>query len=383
MGDNTKISWADATWNPIRARNKDTGKTGWFCTKVTAACDNCYAETQNMRKGDSGGTGLPYKPGHLRDVDIFLAHKALEHPLMWKRPRVIFVCSMTDLFGSFVPQHYKDMVFGAMALAKHHTFLVLTKRPGLMREYLQYQHTPSRVTGAMFDVAKMRKKPITRETHPELFDERGYAFPPVQWPLPNVWIGTSICDQGNAEEFVPELMAAPAAHRFVSAGPLLGPLDLRNIKRDIAQSFLLGFTGIAAAPSIGLPPKTYDALDKRWPGGGIEWVVDEGESGAEARPTHPDWFRSLRDQCAAAGVHYHHKQNGEWAPGECSDKPMTRTEQTASYVANGRWDYSSITPAQGSELHCEDSPDVWRLGVRNAGRHLDGATHDWRPPVPA
>src|SRR6185295_1326030 len=113
----TKIEWTDATWNPIRARNTKTGKTGWFCTHVSEGCANCYAERINVKPGATGGTGLPYKPGHLAngDVELFLDENTLTQPLRWRAPRMVFVCSMTDLFADFVPDEWLDRIFAVMA----------------------------------------------------------------------------------------------------------------------------------------------------------------------------------------------------------------------------------------------------------------------------
>src|ERR1700749_4070382 len=131
MGDKTKIEWTDATWNPIRARNKSNGKMGWFCIHKSAGCAGCYAESMNTRLG----TGIDFKPGHLKDVEIFVDEKMLTMPLRWKRPRMIFVCSMTDLFADFVPDEFVDQMFAVMALAPQHTFQVLTKRARRQRDY--------------------------------------------------------------------------------------------------------------------------------------------------------------------------------------------------------------------------------------------------------
>lgn len=132
MGDKTKIEWAGSTWNPIRARNLKTGQVGWHCTHKSAGCINCYSESFNIRLG----TRLPFKPGHERDIEIFLDQKMLMLPLRWKRPRKIFVCSMTDLFGDFVPAEMIATMVDVMRQASRHTFQVLTKRPDRMRAVL-------------------------------------------------------------------------------------------------------------------------------------------------------------------------------------------------------------------------------------------------------
>ena len=124
MADKSKIEWTDATWNPIRARNKATGKVGWHCEHATTGCQFCYAENFNQRLG----TGLPFKPGHRDDIKLFLDEQILKQPLRWKRPRKIFVGSMTDVFADFIPDAWLDRMFAVMALSPEHTFQVLTKR---------------------------------------------------------------------------------------------------------------------------------------------------------------------------------------------------------------------------------------------------------------
>jgi protein gp37 len=257
MGEKSKIEWTDATWNPIRARQTVPGvafkpKIGWHCEHVSEGCRNCYAETMNRRLG----TGLDFKPGHRSDVEIFLDEKMLLAPLRWTKPRRIFVNSMTDTFAEFVKDEWLDRMFAVMALAARHTFQVLTKRPERMREFC--------TSG---------------------------------WPLPNVWLGVSAEDQATADERIPLLLETPAAVRFVSLEPLLGPIDLFHIEE----------------PS-GL---TFNALSKKegisFRGRGLDWAIVGGESGPHARPMHPEWARDIRDQCAAAATPFFFKQWGEWA----------------------------------------------------------------------
>src|SRR5262245_57000175 len=131
MSDNSAIEWTDATWNPIRARNKTTGKVGWHCEHATTGCEFCYSEGFNKRLG----TGLAFKPGHRADIELFLDEAMLTLPLRWKKPRKIFVCSMTDLFADFVRDEWIDKMVAVMALAPQHTYQMLTKRAKRMRDY--------------------------------------------------------------------------------------------------------------------------------------------------------------------------------------------------------------------------------------------------------
>jgi protein gp37 len=247
MGEKTGIAWTESTWTPVRARNKATSKVGWHCVHVTEGCLHCYSESMNRRLG----TGLPFKPGHAKDIDLFVDEKLLTDPLRWKRGRMIFVCSMTDLFADFVPAAWIDRVFAVMALSPQHTFQCLTKRPERMREYCSDPETPQRIAQAVreFDAAR----------------------PVIAWPLPQVWLGVSAENQDAYDQRWPILAKTPASVRFVSYEPALGPLRL----------------------SVGLTP---------------DWLICGAESGAGARPCDLEWVRSIRDQCAIVGVKFFFKQ---------------------------------------------------------------------------
>lgn len=161
---------------------------------------------------------------------------------------------------------------------------------------------------------------------------------------PNAALGATMINQEEWDRDLPKLKAAGeslgARFTFASVEPMLGPIDARG----------------------------------QLPG----WVICGGESGQNARPMHPDWARSLRDQCSAAGVPFHFKQWGEWAPGECADHPQTRTERVAYLFANN-WDFGSLTPRISQETHCDDGPDVWRFGKKRSGRKIDGVEHNGFP----
>jgi protein gp37 len=284
MADKSKIEWTDASWNPIRARNKRTGKVGWHCEHATTGCQLCYAENFNQRLG----TGLPFKPGHRDDIELFLDEKILAQPLRWKRARKVFVGSMTDVFADFVPDAWLDRMFAVMALSPRHTFQVLTKRAKRMRDYVAEPGRFAYVAGA----------PVA--------DCIGI---PVRWPLPNVWLGVSAERQQEADERIPLLLQTPATVRFISVVPLLGPIDLWNGDPD---------------PRLNSHKATHTFLGEWWEPGdnpkgpprrGLDWVIVGGESGPGSRPMHPDWARLLRDQCATADVPFFFKQWGEWAPG--------------------------------------------------------------------
>jgi protein gp37 len=229
MGDKTGISWTDATWNPV---------TG--CDRTSPGCDHCYALTMAARLKRMGnpryqndGPARTSGPG----FGVTVHQDALDLPIRWKRPRRIFVNSMSDLFHPAVPEDFIWETFEVMRQAPQHQFQVLTKRPQRMAKVVA-------------------------------------AYCGYEPPLPNVWLGTSI--ESMRYEFRARwLLDTPAAVRFVSAEPLLGPLDLREYLMD----------------------------DHR-----LDWVIVGGESGAEHRPMDLDWARAIQRDCAAAGVAFYFKQ---------------------------------------------------------------------------
>lgn len=177
MADRSKIEWTDASWTPIRARNVDTGKVGWHCEHVSEGCRHCYAEGINKRLG----TGLSYKPGLVGPggAEIFRDEKMLLAPVRWKRPRMIFVCSMTDLFAEFVSDEMIDRVFAVMALCPQHTFQVLTKRPKRMREW-----TNNRMIEGMCGAVEHRAKQIARDIRKAIPVGKTLAG---TWPWSHIW----------------------------------------------------------------------------------------------------------------------------------------------------------------------------------------------------
>lgn len=188
MGD-TSIQWTGKTWNPIRARNRKTGKVGWFCEHVSEGCRNCYAE--RMNRNTYFGNGLDYKPQSLDQVELFLDEEILRQSLRWRKPTMVFPCSMTDIFGRFVKDEWIVKMFSVMAQSSQHTFQVLTKRAERMHE--------------------------VSENIPGLID----------WP--NVWLGVSVENQKTAAERISILLDTRAAKHWVSAEPLLEPLHLCGI----------------------------------------------------------------------------------------------------------------------------------------------------------
>lgn len=268
MGDNSRIEWTDATWNPV---------TG--CSKVSPGCAHCYAATlapRLHRMGQAGYTDLPWTPENAGE-NVILHPERLDLPIRWTRPRRIFVNSMSDLFHERVPSWFIGQVFATMSRATRHTFQVLTKRPELMAGWFSaVRHSPGGwLTHNGDDPRGWRTRIPGLDgdgTGEIIQDGNG-------WPLPNVWLGTSI-ENDRWTVRAEYLRATPAAVRFLSCEPLLGPL-----------------------PSLDLT--------------GIDWVIVGGESGPGYRPIDPDWVRDIRDRCAAAGVPFFLKQwGGRRAGGE-------------------------------------------------------------------
>ena len=299
MSDGTHIEWTDASWNPLRARRNDATPleteiatwVGWHCERVSPGCQNCYAEKLNEKRF---GTGLPYNRKSRDQVELFLDEAALTKPLHWRKPRKVFVCSMTDLFGEWVPDEWIDRVFAVMALSPQHTFQVLTKRPERMRAYLAGLYAGEQDTVRAFaavmqegpDAACLAQDAAFRWSAEPVASAFG-PFHPGR-PLPNVWLGTSVEDQQRADERIPELLATPAAVRFLSCEPLLGPVSL---DLDICE-------GCATSPQgEGHKPP-------------ISWVIVGGESGPGARPCDVGWVRSIVAQCQAAETAVFVKQLG-------------------------------------------------------------------------
>lgn len=305
MSDKTKIEWSQATWNCV---------TG--CTKVSAGCDHCYAETFAERW--RGVPGHHFEQG----FDVRLWPERLDIPRHWARPRRIFVNSMSDVFHDAVPDSFLDDMFAVMAECQQHTFQLLTKRHARMRSYL------------------------TR------------AWPD---PLPNVHVGVSAEDQDWAVKRVHALLATPAAVRWVSAEPLLGPIDLRNLRMGNG-ALIDALCGDVKSPR----GEVYAACP-----GSLTWVVAGGESGPGARPMHPSWARSLRNQCEQTRTPFFFKQWGAHTPfmPDWETQPHCWVEETTAMTVR----LESDVPDTGSWQA------VYRVGKKAAGRELDGRTWDQFP----
>jgi protein gp37 len=380
----TGISWTDETWNPVVG-----------CSIVSPACTNCYAMAMAARiERMSGGkthylgttkvvNGKPVWTGNL----VRAPDHIVTAPLRWKRPRRIFVNSMSDLFHGDMPEEWIDEVFAVMALSPQHTFQILTKRPERMRAYL----TRDWASAARFHVESLTLPTISKNAGNAQERLRRYTLPGLPHPLENVWLGVTAEDQARADERIPPLLSTPAAVRFVSAEPLLGPIDLRWA---LFQNPIL--IGIGFLKRGRFSP----GLENLRP---LDWVIVGGESGPAARPTHPDWIRSIRDQCAAPGVAFHFKQWGEWAPicnladGEAdtlyrSNRVAEEGEdQLALDEIYGRTckvpvEHLGYGGAKGLDaffdVEGKGGMTLFKLGKARAGRTLDGRIHDAFPEAP-
>ncbi len=344
MNDHTGIEWTDATWNPV---------TG--CAKVSQGCKNCYAEREWGRL-----VHLPNYAGRAF-TDVQCHPDRLLQPYHWARPRRIFVNSMSDLFHPAVPFEFIASVFWVMSVTTRHTYQVLTKRPERMLEFFEWVEDGAGCFGDERiddNIPEVKWKPRHNSKR------GGYDTCGPVWPYENVWLGVSVEDQETADKRIPILLKVPAAVRWISAEPILGPIDLwkPNYKnRD---------GGLTSAVTS-------------WEKCGVDWVVAGGESGPGARPMHPDWVRLLRDQCAGADVPFLFKQWGEWVDGN----NVPKEAENAIWHAKKR----SVFDMRELDLLREFKPAMpegrpyfgcnynIRVGKKSAGRLLDGVLHDEYP----
>lgn len=312
MAENSKIEWTDHTFNPWEG-----------CQKVSPGCDHCYAETRNARYG--GGTAPNWGPKAPRRKT---SRANWRKPVKWNaaaaeagEQRLVFCASLADVFDNAVPQEWREELWALIRATPNLTWQLLTKRQQNIEKML-----------------------------------------PADWGdgYPNVWLGTTVENQESADQRIPVLLAVPAVLRFLSCEPLLGPLDVYGGDADPR----LG--GVVAGRGLSLTQ--YWEADGSGPFPGIDWVICGGESGPGARPMHPDWARSLRDQCAAAGVPFFFKQWGDWHPfGEVL--PDGTTNLISKGKRSGEW--HEWTGGAASV----------RVGKKKAGSLLDGVEHKALPEI--
>jgi protein gp37 len=313
MAANTLIEWCDHTWSPWEG-----------CQKVGPGCDHCYAEARNNRfaKGANWGPGAPR-----RKISDW------SKPDTWNRKaaaagrRESVFPSLCDPFDNAVPAEWRAELWLKIHATPHLDWLLLTKRIG------NAEHMVAEVLEllARFSITKV-----------------------PAWPA-NAWLGATVVNQEEVNRDVPKLLAVPARVRFLSIEPMLGPIDLTHI--EVPRS--VGVEVFSALEYDGDPDEDTDLGTAT-----LDWVICGGESGPGARPMHPDWARSLRDQCAAAGVPYLFKQHGEWIG-----------------VPDLRSLPGGTGPGFGAFDHCpyDQAHEAVRIGKKAAGRLLDGVEHNEFP----
>lgn len=384
MGDNSAIEWTDATWNPTVG-----------CSIVSPGCTNCYAMKMAARleaidiahEGEHGapgpmahyrGTTMPSKGGAVwtgmvrtAPISVVLA------PFRWKRGRRIFVNSMSDIFHEVMPDASIDFLFAVMALNPQHRFQVLTKRADRMRAYMATPERKRTIAARAMDVSEaLAAHHGTWKARPSL-DHFSDCFAGAG-PFRNVWLGVSAEDQSRADARIPDLLATPAAVRFVSAEPLLGAIDFTQLYRGETLTDALDGLSEIGVVDAGDRLVAIDPYYRSHPK--LDWIIVGGESGPAARPMHPDWVRSIRDQCQDAAVAFFLKQWGAWSTiyDRERDDPDGRRCFDVDRKNPGpgsRW----MNLAGGHGFHGERVVRVNRVGKAAAGRMLDGRVHDDLP----
>lgn len=356
MPNKTGISWCDETWNPFVG-----------CSPVSPACAHCYAQEQAARivrlargvgrvshyeAALSQAGGAPRWSGAIAQAP---EKSRLAMLAKTRKPSDVFVGSMTDFFHPAAPEDWRIEALAIMALTPWRRYLLLTKRAPDMRALMSNPNTPRRIAaiiltrhldwGVSGHDAIAALAPRAQERDKES----------VRWPLENVALGVTAEDQERADLRIPELLATPAAWRFLSCAPLLGPLDLFGLDYE---GPLLG--GEPTQQQISGPNGVWFI---RHGGPRLDFIVVEGESGKTARPTHPDWVRGLRDQCAQTETTFHFKQWGEWAD--------------VNQPENG----AVVMESRERHFWPDKTGQMMRVGTRRAGHLLDGVEHRGRLPA--
>jgi protein gp37 len=378
MAETTKIEWADATVS-----------MWWGCTRVSEACRNCYAESWANRWGKKlWGPGAPRERKKGAEA---LARKLNRQAEREGRRLRVFSASMSDWLDDEVPAEWLADLLGLVAETPHLDWLLLSKRPHLWRERLD----------AALDACGLASQCRCQERC--FCDARTVARLWIDGEAPaNVWVGATVEDQERADERVPALLAIPARVRFLSMEPLLGPVDLGrwigthdchpcgarfwpccdfggryglveqgHDEEDQERADEEEGSTRAKCPRCGHPDLgTGDVgvRDADPESDGLHWIITGGESGRNARPSHPDWFRSLRDQAQAAGVAFHFKQWGEHAP--IDGRPEEDDPAVDIYP-------SGVTP----DGRISTFTHMRRVGKARAGRELDGREWNELPEV--
>lgn len=382
----TTIEWTDRTWSPLRAQvredavaiarakgytslikiaEKMTGHVGQHCEHVSHGCDHCWAESDNHRCRPNNGTGLPYDRRSRDLVETIADEKILMQPLSWRKPQRVFVENQSDLFGDWVTDEAIDRVFAVMALCPQHTFQVLTKRPTRM---LNWMCTSD---------CSLRKAEVWRRIQ----QNRDWVFAShLQgdwWPLKNVWLGVSVEDQETADERIPLLLQTPAAVRFVSYEPALGPVDFnRFFDEGLECNYCRQWRGTEgdAKPDGNeedpgfLCPRCGEAAAHLPLNEHLDWVIVGGESGSGARPFDIAWARNTIAQCKDAGVACFVKQLGAKPTGTVLDPKVHVTARTEIKLRDREGPdsklaapvvFSSLSPAKPTAVY----DTYWRFAA--------------------
>lgn len=292
MGERTGIAWTDCTWNPVRG-----------CSRISRGCERCYAEKIAARFSD---VGKPFhgfasigqrKGAHGWTGKVELVPEKLEEPLHWRKPRRVFVNSMSDLFHEKLSLEEIAAVFGVMAVTPHLTYQILTKRPARMLGWFREMGITARRYSERGEVNECHRRAWQAGNEEVAVATSRPAS--VPWPLPNVWLGVSVEDQKTADERIPLLLEVPAAVRFVSYEPALGPVRFDRIATEELGRLdaLRGFHFVDGHNEPISTPR-------------LNWLIVGGESGPKARPFDIAWARSVVAQCKAAGVACFVKQLG-------------------------------------------------------------------------
>lgn len=339
----TKISWATETWNPI---------TG--CSPVSEGCANCYAA--RMAKRLAGRYGYP-------EIEPFAVtfHDELSKPHQWKRPRMVFVCSMGDIFHPDVQDEWIARALNVINDCHWHKFLILTKRPERMEAFFK-----------------------------EFYAKMEHSCMRVETPIKNLWLGTTAENQEQAEKRLPHLLRTPAVKRFVSCEPLLGPVDLEGVQFEHSHGFFGNALRWTHLPDCRRKELQNGAVYPK-----LDWVIAGGETGPGARPMHPEWVRSLRDQCVNADVPFHFKSWGEFgtiSKNLSTNEPVFRmfpdlqtwVNKGSTWVNGGICvDMAGMVLRNGGDFRQAEYPVaiLHKIGKNKAGRIVDGQEWDQFPEL--
>lgn len=319
----SNIEWTDVTWNPVIG-----------CRHVAEGCRHCYAETMSKRlaaMGQKDYASILDAKGKFNGKAI-ARPATLAEPLSWKKPRMVFVNSMSDLFHEDVSFEFIAAVFGVMAACPQHTFQVLTKRPDRALAFFEWIKTapisepferggkqfgvPRELTVCSMQLEAEAETDVDRASFGSIYEMAGavVAINKPAWPLKNVWLGVSIATQADADKNIPVLLKCTASVRFVSAEPLIEAVSLQRFMFEDCPSECVS--------------KSHERAGHRVPNGALDWVIVGGESGPGARPCDLEWVRSIVQQCEAAGVSCFVKQMGTkwaiaqpgWGTARCDDR---------------------------------------------------------------